>query len=315
MSFAFKATAINGNDAIGTFNTYKYAANTNTATISATAPTQTVGSMNVNGIQIFARAQNTTSTTASPARVDIFIGKGLKSKQVDAYASLGKTTSLSYDRLVVNSTNENGTAIYYNENTGILTIEAATSVIPSTGRQVGADSSDNRVANGYFVFNASKSPSLVTIPNLQQRIAYLSDVKASGTAGGTSTTGYQTRTLNTLVDPTGIVTSLVSNQFILPAGTFEITASAPARQSDAHRIRLRNITDSSTTLLGSSELAGSGVVSQSNSIISGQITLSSPKTFEIQHQTNTGRATDGFGAAGSSGESEVFTQVKIIRIK
>jgi len=271
--------------------------------------------MNINGVQVFGRAYNATSTAAQPARVDIKIGKGLKSKEVTAYLTTGKNASINIDR-IVQSTIEYGTLVYYNETTGVLTLDGGTVITAAyTTKYVGVYGDNSWASSGYFVFNASKSPSLVSIPNLQQRVAYLSDVKSSGTAGGSSVTGYQTRTLNTLSDPTGIVSSLASNQFSLPAGVYEIVASSPARQSDTHRIRLRNITDSVTSLLGSSELAGSAIVSQTNSILTGQITLTSTKTFEIQHQINTAKATDGLGAAGTSGESEVYTQVKITKIK
>lgn len=163
--FVFKATAINpAVDPIGTFNTYTYAANTNTATISGTAPTQTISSMNINGVQIFARAYTTTSTSASPTRFDIFIGEGLKSKQVDAFAGLIKTTPITYDRMFNAVANEYGATVIYSETTGIMSINAGVGINGAgTGRSI---DDQNSYANGYFVFNASKSPSLVTIPSL-----------------------------------------------------------------------------------------------------------------------------------------------------
>jgi hypothetical protein len=172
MNFVFKSTAIDpAVDAIGTFNTYTYAASSNTATIAASAPTQTTSSMNVNGIQVFARAYNATSTSASPARVDIFVGKGLKSKQVDAYGALAKASMFSYDRVQINTTSEYGAGITYSEVTGILTIEGATNLLTTcVNKQLGADASFNIYSSGYFVINASKSPSLVTIPS-QQTVA------------------------------------------------------------------------------------------------------------------------------------------------
>jgi hypothetical protein len=118
-----------------------------------------------------------------------------------------------------------------------------------------------------------------------------------------------------LVDPTGIVTSLASNQFVLPKGSYYIEASAPAYQTDSHRTRIRNITDSTTALLGSSELGGSATVAQSRSLIFGQITITSSKTFELQHYTQTAKATTGLGANTGSGENNVFSIVKITKIK
>ena len=85
------------------------------------------------------------------------------------------------------------------------------------------------------------------------RIATIRDEKSSGTSGGTFTAGaWRTRTLNTLTDPTSIV-SLASNQITLQAGTYLINANCPASSSELHQARLQNITDATTTLAGSSE--------------------------------------------------------------
>lgn len=152
------------------------------------------------------------------------------------------------------------------------------------------------------------------------RIAILSDVKPSGTAGGTFTSGsYQTRTLNTLVDPTGIVTSLSSNRFTLSAGEYYIEASAPAVYVDGHKVKIRNITDSTDALIGTAEEtgtnAGAGTQMVANrSSVAGFITLGSAKTFELQHRAQSTRITNGFGDATSFGDNEVYTIVKITKI-
>jgi hypothetical protein len=321
MSFAFQATALTGSEAIGTFNTYTYAASTNTATISATAPTQTTSSMNANGVQVFARAYSALSTAASPSRVDIVISKGLKAKQVDAYASLAKAagSEVNYDFRSITAalTNLDGTDIVYNELTGILSINAATdSSAASTNRGVGITPNNATAqSSAYFVFNASKIPSLASLPNLQPRIAYLSDVKVGGaTTSGASTGGvYQTRVLNTLVDNTGIVGGLASNQFILPTGTYDISASAPCYNGNVHKIRLRNITDSTTALIGTKEYITGSV--QTNSLLFGQITITSTKTFELQHWIATS-AVDGLGISNASGgDDNIFSAIKITKIK
>ena len=316
MSFAFKATAIDpAVDAIGTFNTYTYGAANSTA-IATSAPTQTSSSMNINGIFVTARAYGGTLGSTTPARFDIFIGKGLKSKQVDAYINAAKSGSMSVDHLTT-ATLETGSFIQYNETTGILVIDAGWCVLGGVSRTIGSDVlTQALVPSGYFVFNASKSPSLVTVPNLQQRIAYLSDVKASGTASGSAGAATtQTRTLNTIVDSTGIVTSLASNQFTLSKGVYNIEASAPAFATNNNRTRIRNITDSTTALLGTSEYATSSSTSGSRSFVTGEISITSAKVFELQHYTVTAAASNGLGVQTGSGESEVYATVKITKIK
>jgi hypothetical protein len=315
--FVFKATAITDSDPVGTFNTFSYLTSGSVAvTINTTPPTQSTSDMNINGVRLYSRAMNTTSGSATPARFDIKVGKGLKSKEVLAYANAAKSAALRYSGNFNGSNVEDyDTTVIYDETTGVLILTAGISGSTNNTRAVGLDASRNAYPNGYFVFNASKSPSLVSIPNLQQRVAYLSDVKPSGTTGGTSISGAQTRTLNILVDPTGFVTSLASNQFTLPAGTYEIYATAPAYRSQRHKARVRSITDGGATVLsGSSEYAFNADTTQSISTISGVFTITTSKTFDIQHTFEVGSAL-GLGVNSSFGDAEVFTQVKITKIK
>lgn len=179
MSFAFKATAITDSDPVGTFNTYTYAASTNTVTISASAPTQTAASMNANGMQVFSRNFNSSSTSASPARVDIKIGKGLKSRDILAYGDLAKQTALSIlSNPSSNAAEDYNSTINYDELTGILSLNVATSPSAITLRRVGVRLSDYLTyTSGYFVFNASASPSLVSFSKT------VNDARVISTAG------------------------------------------------------------------------------------------------------------------------------------
>lgn len=145
-------------------------------------------------------------------------------------------------------------------------------------------------------------------------IATLSDVKANSTNGGSSSTGFQTRTLNTIVDPNSIVTSLTANQFVLPAGTYYFDGASRAYKANSHVIRLRNITDSTTALIGSGAYTSSTDVVDTHTFLMGQVTIAAPKTFEIQHYVLVSQATTGFGNAVNSGENEVFTILKITKL-
>jgi hypothetical protein len=305
------------NAPVGTYITFTYAANTNTRTQTTTRPTQTDADMNVNGMQVFTRAYNAASTAASPAAVAIQIGKGLKGKSLDLYKSAGKVTSGSLDYVILT----NDTAAYgagykeYNEVTGVLIIDAAAAINTNTARTF-VYSDGSTVTSGYLVINASKSPALTGVPLLLPRIATLSDVKASGTAGGTATSGsYQTRTLNTLSDPSGIVTSLASNQFTLPAGEYYIEAEASAFGVVEHKAKIRNITNSSDSLMGTSEYSNTTSTTGTKSSIKGSIVITSSTVFEIQHRVNSTKATNGFGTNSSFGDNEVYSILKIQKIK
>lgn len=143
--------------------------------------------------------------------------------------------------------------------------------------------------------------------------ALLKDEKSAGTGGGTFTSGsWQTRTLNTeSYDPDSIV-SISANQFTLQAGTYRIIARAPAHDVGRHQAKLRNVTDSTDDLTGSSVYADLGNV-QNDSWIIGRITIASAKTFEIQHQCQATISGNGFGFAGNFGITETYTIVEIIK--
>lgn len=153
---------------------------------------------------------------------------------------------------------------------------------------------------------------LAAIPT--PKTAYIKDVKPSGTAGGTFTSGaWQTRDLNTLEGDTGFV-SLSGNQVTIAPGKYKIKASAPANQVNNHQSKLRNITDGVDQLLGVSTYCPSGTAVQNESNIKGTITLTSTKVFEIQHQCTVSKATDGFGRTASFGVDELYTILEIEKI-
>jgi hypothetical protein len=133
------------------------------------------------------------------------------------------------------------------------------------------------------------------------------DEKTSGTDGGTFTNGaWRTRTLNTEVTDTGNHASLASNQITLAAGTYECFIRCPGYEVGPHQTRLQNITDTATTLLGTTDAASNSDFSVTQSIIIGRFTIATSKTFEIQHQGLHTRSTDGFGRSGGFG-TEIYT--------
>ena len=146
------------------------------------------------------------------------------------------------------------------------------------------------------------------------RIATLKDEKSSGTNGGDFSSGaWRTRVLNTEYDPNGIVT-LASNQFSLGAGTYYIYAEAPAFAVRQHRLKLRNITDSTDDILGDNAFAFNTNFFNTLSYLIGIITIGSAKTFEIQHRCETTKTINGLGVASTFGVNEVYTQVYIQKL-
>jgi hypothetical protein len=146
-------------------------------------------------------------------------------------------------------------------------------------------------------------------------IMIVRDEKSSGTDGGTFTSGaWRTRTLNDVTFNTIAGASLGSDQITLPAGTYLVTASAPAYNVNSHILKLANITDTSDQIIGSVENAASTDESITRSVIDDSFVLAGEKVFELQHQCDTTRASRGFGLPAAFSVVEVYAKIKIEKI-
>ncbi len=155
----------------------------------------------------------------------------------------------------------------------------------------------------------------VYIGTFGQPVAFIKDFKADGVDGGSSVAGtFVTRDLNTLEGNSSFV-SLSSNQFTLEPGEYIIEATAPGYRIDGHKIKLRNITDSTDDLIGTSAFSFNTVPAATESVITGTVSFSSAKTFEIQHRCELTNASQGLGARANAGVDELYTQVKITKVR
>lgn len=137
------------------------------------------------------------------------------------------------------------------------------------------------------------------------------DEKASGGNGGGSTAGsWIARVLNTIVDDAGNHASLASNQITLAAGTYRIKAHAPGYKIANHKIKLRNITDASDVIIGSSEYSASPDNTGTRSFLDGRFTIASPKVLELQYRCVINRSTDGLGRASGFAVVEVYAVIE-----
>lgn len=140
----------------------------------------------------------------------------------------------------------------------------------------------------------------------------VSDQKASGTDAGSSVanTITQTRTFNTVDVNTITGASLSANQVTLPAGTYRVRGRAPGVQTGGHKAFLYNVTDATYTDIGSNAATAATGGSFSDSVISGQFTIATSKTFSMRHITAFAVATLGLGGAVSSGQVEVYAELE-----
>ena len=143
---------------------------------------------------------------------------------------------------------------------------------------------------------------------------HIQDQKASGTGGGTFTSGaWQTRTLNTVLTNTISGASLASNVITLPAGTYIVEAKAPAGAVTAHKAKLYNVTDAVDIIIGTSERTAGTPVNSTQSFVSGKFTIAGTKNISLQHRCSA-TTTDGFGYACNFSVVEVYSDIKIWKV-
>lgn len=157
----------------------------------------------------------------------------------------------------------------------------------------------------------------ITVP-----VMHVQDQKTAGTDGGTFTADvWRTRDLTIALTNTINGASLVvapTSQITLPVGTYKIDGFAPAFLVRQNMVKLRNISDSSDILLGTSEYMNSSIIT-GRSFIRGIFTLAEETVLEIQHICDLTHAGNGFGievhnhVAGGVGH-ETYTDVFIEKI-
>lgn len=147
------------------------------------------------------------------------------------------------------------------------------------------------------------------------------DQKASGTAGGASVAGLQTRTLNTVVKNTIAGASLSGNQITLPAGNYRINARAPVLFAQ-HRSQLFNVTDNVVHTYGSNANGlNSGTATsigndpaQTDSFVNAYVEINATKVFTLRTYCSEANATNGLGAFSVEATgNEIYSSIEIIK--
>jgi hypothetical protein len=144
-------------------------------------------------------------------------------------------------------------------------------------------------------------------------IAIFNETQASGTEGGTFTSGaWQKRTLNTTLVNNVTGCSIASSVITLTAGTYYFTGRAPAFNVLGHQLRIQNTTAATTVQLGTVMYVSNN--NTGNALVEGVVTITGSTNFELQHRCSSTVSTNGFGAAQSFGVGEVYSQLQIRRI-
>ena len=148
------------------------------------------------------------------------------------------------------------------------------------------------------------------------QFALFEDRKASGTEGGTFTSGaWRTRDLTSFVSEIPGA-ALSSNQITLPAGRYYVRARAPVYRVDQHKARLYNVTAAEAALTGTSEFSGdSSANSSTPSVLSGRLDLVTETVLELQHRCQKTYSPNGFGVASNLPDTdEIYSVVEVRRL-
>ncbi len=151
----------------------------------------------------------------------------------------------------------------------------------------------------------------------RQKIVYIKDLKTSGTnAGATTANTVHIRDLNDITGDISIA-NLVSDQFILGPGDYDIEAHVPSYLTNRSQAFLFDITGAAYLIDGIAGFPGAGGSNMMNLMVIGKISLAITTTFEIRHWTTSISAQGlGLGANGTNNPQtgEVYTTVKITKL-
>ena len=167
---------------------------------------------------------------------------------------------------------------------------------------------------GYQISKADLQTALETAVEFPK--LHVAHSPASGVDEGAPSAGtFLKRTLDTEFANTITGASLAASVVTLPAGTYELTARAPAADCARHKCRWRNTTDGTTTIIGSSAYSSDADLVITNSVIlRRRFTIATSKDFELQHHVALANVTFGFGIEASVGEAELFAEVFIEKV-
>ena len=199
------------------------------------------------------------------------------------------------------------------------------------------------VANRVYVSNGTGSGSWSQVPDaaivaaakpFQSQLYHIRDSAASGSPsqGALTNSTWNTRRLQTEITDE-ITASVTSNQISLPSGTYWLEGFAVVRcitnvfsESEVmnSKLRLRNITDSTTLVVSLNQnfkvaVIGSSTVDTANSNVlrlNGRFVVGAGKLLELQNYiiVVSGSPTADAGIAVSSGENEIYAEMLFWKI-
>jgi len=167
-----------------------------------------------------------------------------------------------------------------------------------------------------IIRNYSYTPPLESVANPTSNIWIIQDKKSNGTNGGTASVGWNTRTLNTVTNySTTSDISLSGNTIKFSPGVYSVNATSMGVGSVRHKLRLQNITDSTTDIWGQNMINTTSTLS-TPAILTGIVNTRNQKDFQLQHYFSAAIDKTGLGSATSAGIDtfEIYTTITIVKL-
>lgn len=145
------------------------------------------------------------------------------------------------------------------------------------------------------------------------RVFIAKDQKTSGTGGGSCSTGWASRTLNTTSGDESVA-SIVSDEVVVGPGKYKVKFSAPGQRSNSFKVRLRDKTNGVSLAAGSSQFADTGLSVNFYSVGTAVFSATGTWTVAIQQECQTVN-TDSHGAPSPSVTGdEVYAQIEVEKL-
>lgn len=166
---------------------------------------------------------------------------------------------------------------------------------------------------------------MTTIPNLSSGVftglpspafenQYLDVVhsETSGTAGGTTVSGWQTTPLNN-IRANDIGATLTDKIITIPAGVYYCRATTCYYRNGTSKAAIYNVTDSEFILLGKNIFVDSAIQAGQFLDVAGRFTIAAEKEI-ILRSTTGAYTTYGFGYPAGSGEDEIYSSLELWKL-
>jgi hypothetical protein len=197
-----------------------------------------------------------------------------------------------------------------NINSGATVVTAGTATVTSAGSL-----SIPQWGGGQLYFTSASAAVYFPDANTSSSVSIFSVSQASGTNGGTATSGSWLKIgLNTTV-VNGITScTLTSGVISLPAGTYTVEASNPFAGVNDCKIKLYNTTDAADTIIGTSgSQSGAAATQVIRTSLLGVFTSAGTKNYELQYRVSSTLANYGLGINNSFSVAENYALITITK--